>query len=91
MSFAAEALQSLLIVRQSLGQELEGDEAIEARVLCFIHHPHAAAKLFENPVVVSFARNGRPQAKSFPRKRESRPRAIGNAPATDWIPAFAGM
>ena len=42
-------------------------------------------------VVVSFARNGRAQAKSFPRKRESRPQAIGNAPPTDWIPAFAGM
>ena len=42
-------------------------------------------------VVVSFARNGRSQAKSFPRKRESRPQAIGNAPPTDWIPAFAGM
>src|SRR5436309_1551623 len=42
-------------------------------------------------VVVSFARNGRSQAKSFPRKRESRLQAIGNAPPTDWIPAFAGM
>src|SRR5437667_989236 len=42
-------------------------------------------------VVVSFARNRRPQAKSFPRKRESRPQAIRNAPPTDWIPASAGM
>ena len=28
---------------------------------------------------------------SFPRKRESIPQVIDNAPPTDWIPAFAGM
>jgi hypothetical protein len=28
---------------------------------------------------------------SFPRKRESILQAVGNAPAKDWIPAFAGM
>ena len=54
-------------------------------------HSGAASGPVRAPVVVSFAGNGRPQAKSFPRKRESRPQAIGNAPATDWIPAFAGM
>ena len=52
LGFAAEALQSLLIVRQSLGQELEGDEAIEARVLRLIHYPHAAAtELFEDTIM----------------------------------------
>jgi hypothetical protein len=34
---------------------------------------------------------GRSQAQSFPRKRESTPPAIGNAPPTDWITASAGM
>jgi hypothetical protein len=40
---------------------------------------------------VSFARHGRSQVQSFPRKRESTPQAIGNTTTTDWIPAFAGM
>jgi hypothetical protein len=38
-------------------------------------------------VLVSFARHGRPQVQSFPRKREPTPQAMGNAPPTDWIPA----
>src|SRR5207245_8132392 len=42
-------------------------------------------------VMVSFARHGRSRAQSFPRKRESTARAIGNAPPREWIPAFAGM
>jgi hypothetical protein len=42
-------------------------------------------------VVVSFARTGRSESQSFPRKRESTLQAIGNAPPTDWIPACAGM
>ena len=42
-------------------------------------------------VPMPFARHGRSQVQSFPRKRESTPPAIGNAPPTDWIPAFAGM
>ena len=36
---------------------------------------------------MSFARRGRSQVQSFPRKRESTPPAMGNAPPTDWIPA----
>ena len=56
---------------------------------------------------MSFARHGRSQVQSFPRKacpelaegRESTPQAIGNTTTTDWIPAlrqaqgklFAGM
>jgi hypothetical protein len=32
-----------------------------------------------------------PQVQSFPRRRESTPHAIGNAPPAGWIPAFAGM
>jgi len=31
------------------------------------------------------------RAQSFPRKRESIQQTVGNAPWTDWIPAFAGM
>ncbi len=42
-------------------------------------------------VPVSFARHGRSQVQSFPRRRESIPHAIGNAPPAGWIPAFAGM
>ena len=42
-------------------------------------------------VLVSFARHGRSKPQSFPRKRESTRRTFGNALATDWIPAFAGM
>ena len=42
-------------------------------------------------VVLSFAAHRPTQAQSFPRKRESTPQANGNAPLTDWIPAFAGM
>jgi hypothetical protein len=51
------------------------------------HH----VKPIEPQVLVSFARHGRSQEQSFPRKRESTPQAIRNAPPTDWIPAFAGM
>src|ERR1035437_2928718 len=42
-------------------------------------------------VLVSFTRHGRSEVQSYPRKRESTPPAIGNAPPTDWIPACAGM
>src|SRR5437016_13359978 len=42
-------------------------------------------------VLVSFEGHGRSQVQSFPRKRESTPQPIGNAPPRDWIPAFAGM
>jgi hypothetical protein len=48
------------------------------------HEPHSS-------VVVSFARTGHSEARPFPRKRESTRQATGNAPPTDWIPAFAGM
>ena len=41
--FAAEAFQRLRIVRHFIGQELEGDEAAEHRVLGLVHHAHAAA------------------------------------------------
>ena len=40
---------------------------------------------------VASVRHGRSQVQSFPRKRESTLQGIGSAPATDWIPAFAGM
>jgi len=45
----------------------------------------------QRSVVVSFARHGRSRPQSFPRKRESTSQTFGNALATDWIPAFAGM
>src|ERR1035437_2157485 len=48
-------------------------------------------EVYRGGLVVSFARHGRSHVQSFPRKRESTPPAIGNAPPTDWIPAFAGM
>jgi hypothetical protein len=37
------------------------------------------------------ARRGRSDVQSFPRKWESTSQAIGNAPQTNWIPAFAEM
>jgi len=47
----------------------------------------SAVDVKTNLVVMSFARHGRSQVQSFPRKRESTPQAIGDAPPTDWIPA----
>jgi hypothetical protein len=47
--------------------------------------------IIQNSVLVSFARHGRFEPQSFPRKRESTPRTFGTAQSKDWIPAFAGM
>ena len=47
-----------------------------------------AAKLFTKNLRHS---NGLPVECVTPRRRESTPQAIGNAPPTDWTPAFAGM
>ena len=41
--------------------------------------------------LVSFVRHGRRKPQSFPRKRGATRQTFGNALATDWIPAFAGM
>jgi hypothetical protein len=49
---AAKALQSLVIVGKSLGQELERDVAIKARVLRLVDHTHpSAAELFDDAVM----------------------------------------
>ena len=40
---------------------------------------------------MSFRRDGRHKSPSFPRKRESTPRASEGTGSRDWIPAFAGM
>ena len=50
-----EALVGLLVLGDVIGQELEGDEAMQLGVLGFIHYAHAAAaQLFEDAVM----RNG---------------------------------
>ena len=41
--FAPKAFQRLRIFRHFIGQELEGNEAPEHRVLGLVHHAHAAA------------------------------------------------
>jgi hypothetical protein len=49
---AAEALQRRRIASQIVGQELESDEAAQARVLGLVDHAHAtAADLFQDAVV----------------------------------------
>jgi hypothetical protein len=50
--FATEAFERLAVGREFLGKKFEGDEAIEAGVLRFVNHTHAAtAEAFENAVV----------------------------------------
>jgi hypothetical protein len=52
---ASETLQSLLVLGQLIGQELEGDEAPQFRIFGLVNHAHpAAAQLFDDAVV----RNG---------------------------------
>ena len=50
----------------------------------------AGFQTIRRPMMVLIVRRGRSRVLSFPRKRESTSRAIGNA-TTGWIPAFAGM
>jgi hypothetical protein len=42
-SLALESTQTLRIVCNILGEKLEGDEKVEADVLCFVHDTHPAA------------------------------------------------
>ena len=42
VGFALEALPELLAFGDVLGQDLDGDEAIEARVTRFVHFAHAS-------------------------------------------------
>ena len=54
-SFAAEAFQRLLILRNFVRQEFQSHEAAEHGVLGLVHHTHpAAAELLDDAVV----RNG---------------------------------
>src|ERR1017187_9387324 len=52
LRLALEASQCSRVFGYFIGQELEGDETMQPRVLGFIDHTHAtAAKLFDNAVV----------------------------------------
>jgi hypothetical protein len=52
LGFAAEPFQRLAVLRKIFGEELQGNEATEARVLSFIDHTHAAAtELLDDPVM----------------------------------------
>src|SRR6266853_3994257 len=48
----AEALECLLVARQLIRQEFEGDEATECGVLGLVDHTHAAATKFLDDAVV---------------------------------------
>ncbi len=50
--FAAKALQSLRVLREIIGQELEGDEASKLGVLGFVDDAHAAAAQLLHDAVV---------------------------------------
>ena len=52
LRLAPEAFQRLRVLRDVVGQELEGDETVQARVLGLVDHAHAAAaELSEDAVV----------------------------------------
>ena len=52
LGLAAEALERLTVLRQIFRQELQRDEAAEARVFGFVNHAHAAAaELLDDPIV----------------------------------------
>jgi hypothetical protein len=52
LGFALETLERLMVLRQSLRQELQGDEAMQLGVFGLIDHTHpAAAQLLQNTVV----------------------------------------
>src|SRR5437879_5880272 len=61
------------------------------RPLPFYFVKPAIFKTMGSGVEVSFARYGRFQAQSFPRRRESNPSAAHIQWLAEWIPAFAGM
>jgi hypothetical protein len=49
---AAEALESVFIVREIVGKKFQGDGAAEARVFRLVNHTHTAAtKHFEHAIV----------------------------------------
>ena len=50
--FALEAFERLRVVREIVGEEFQGDEAIEARVFGFVDDAHsAAAEFFDDAVM----------------------------------------
>ena len=52
LCFALEAGQGLRILDDGIGQELQGDEAMQAEVLGLVDDPHAATTEFlDNPVM----------------------------------------
>ena len=52
LRFSAEPFECLRVVDHIFGKELEGDEAMEPRVLGFVNHTHStAAELLDDAVV----------------------------------------
>src|SRR5450432_2716485 len=52
LGLAPKTGQCLRVAGNRVGQELEGNEAMQPRVLSLINHAHAAApEFFDNPVV----------------------------------------
>ena len=52
LRLALETFQSLAVLSQRLGQELEGDKPVQPGVFSFVDHAHTAAtELFKNAVV----------------------------------------
>ena len=52
LRFALKARQHLGISGHLVGQEFQGHKAVQSRVLCLVHHSHAAAaQPFQNAVV----------------------------------------
>jgi len=72
----------------------QGDNNIEQECVTYCHLYYQTRRwcqAFLHFAERSIARHGAPPVPSFPRRRESAPQTIGNAPPTDSIPAFAGM
>ena len=56
LGLALKTRQGLRVSRDFIGQELQGDEAMQPRVLSLVNHTHPAAAEFFNDAVV---RDGR--------------------------------
>jgi hypothetical protein len=52
LGFAAEAFEGMRMLRNSVRQKFEGDEAVETRVLGFVDDAHpGGAEALKNPIV----------------------------------------
>ena len=51
LRLALKTAQRLRIAGDFIRQELERNKAVQPGVFRLVHHPHAAAQLFQNPVV----------------------------------------